>query len=662
VPNDHIAASLFHTTKLVLAPLLAIVMVTLGCGRAPAGIGPATASHSSKRVQSVSSFNVGVGYNSSSNQFYMFDDFESAKQAPAASTSFLVALDSYQLFGATSSVSGTIGTVVRTPAGIELPISAGVDRFYSPDGIYDWQGELASSNHVVGAAQIADVIASASALVVEPWMAPRDAVSAATGNGNYTSGSVWGDMRLMLAAIAAWARVQPENTWTSPGGGGGGGTAASGSVETIWPAQLLAVSVDLGNLTATPITNWSTWSGQATSSLLVKLESVDFPPGSNVPIAVRVDIKRPGLDASVEVVRHDLVRLAATNWRELLTAQTTMLTDSEVQRQRDFFLGWREVDPRTPVAMELDSMLSSAPSVEARDELARILTISGFLGRGLPPQELAPDAPLGPAEQRLAGVFGLALEIASGRRIPVTNEASRSQFASSPDYVVGTLDAVEVAPDGYATAFRVLLSGFDATNSITTSIRFPLPAPRIWADPSTQPPLSDAEWQVLLSGGYEIQPGSAYRVQSPYAPLVLYAAMVVIICVLLIAWREGVAALKRSQRLTYDPKKPLEQIERGLLRPAVDPPGIGPAGFYAPHSVRFTNFEYIGVGMHPGPGEWTGYSVAGLAVGQQYALIDCTAFGAPKPGVFELALVQANGSTVSLHPGDCFQRARAILD
>jgi len=61
---------------------------------------PTTASHTSKRLQSVSSFNVGVGYNTSSNQFYMFDDFESAKQAPAASTSFLVAMDWYQLYGA----------------------------------------------------------------------------------------------------------------------------------------------------------------------------------------------------------------------------------------------------------------------------------------------------------------------------------------------------------------------------------------------------------------------------------------------------------------------------------------------------------------------------------------------------------------------------------
>ncbi|MBM3269615.1 MAG: hypothetical protein FJZ01_18450 [Candidatus Sericytochromatia bacterium] len=151
MPNYHVAASFWRATKGVRASLLAIVMVTLGCGRAPVGVGPAKTSQALKRVQSVSTFNVGVGYNTSSNQFYMFEDFESAKQAAAASTSFLVAMDWYQLFGATSSVSGTLGTVVRTPAGIEVPISAGIDRFYSPDGIYDWHGELASSYHFVGA-------------------------------------------------------------------------------------------------------------------------------------------------------------------------------------------------------------------------------------------------------------------------------------------------------------------------------------------------------------------------------------------------------------------------------------------------------------------------------------------------------------------------------
>ncbi|MBM3268382.1 MAG: hypothetical protein FJZ01_12095 [Candidatus Sericytochromatia bacterium] len=230
-------------------------------------------------------------------------------------------------------MSGTIGTVVRTPAGIEVPISAGIDRFYSPDGIYDWQGELASSNHFVGTAQIADIIASASALVVEPWMAPRDAVSAATGNGNYTSGSVWGDMRLMLAAIAAWAKVQPESTWTPPGGGGGGGggTTASGSVETVWPSQWIAVEVELSTLAVTPRGAMPTEVGEASNSVIVLLDSADFASGSAVPFAVKIGTRKA--DGSVALTRYPLTSLRATDWRQLMGGQALPPSASLVAAQ-----------------------------------------------------------------------------------------------------------------------------------------------------------------------------------------------------------------------------------------------------------------------------------------------------------------------------------------
>ncbi|MBM3269420.1 MAG: hypothetical protein FJZ01_17390 [Candidatus Sericytochromatia bacterium] len=272
-------AQLWRASRSFMAPLLVIIMATLGCGRMPHGTLPAAGGQVARRVQAVSTYDVGVGYRTTTGEFFAFSDFEATKQSSESIGAFLVALEGYEVVGATSSISGRIDARVRSPGGWELPVSAGVDRFYYQDGAYDWAADLASANREITPEQFDAVAAIAASVVATSSVAPREVVSEATANGTRTAGSAWADVRLMLAAIGVWAAVQPESTWFG-GGGNGGSTTSSGSVETIWPQQFHGVSIDLGDRSVAPVYQMPTLPVEATGSLIVRIESADFASGS----------------------------------------------------------------------------------------------------------------------------------------------------------------------------------------------------------------------------------------------------------------------------------------------------------------------------------------------------------------------------------------------
>ncbi|MBM3269290.1 MAG: hypothetical protein FJZ01_16740 [Candidatus Sericytochromatia bacterium] len=492
----------WRATKFFMAPLLVVIMATMGCGRMPGQTFPSPGSRPGRQVQAVSTHNVGVGYSTITNQFFLFSDYEAAKLAPEAVGAFLVALEGYEIFGAVPNYSGRIDARVRTPSGWEALVSTGIDRFYYGNGEYDWPAEMASTNRDVTTAQFSSVTSIASTLTASPSSAPRDVVSEATASGTRTTGSVWADVRLVLAAIGVWARVQPQSAWS--GGGGGSGQTASGSTETVWPARFIAVASNLSSRSVS-LVEWMPES--SSNSAVVKLESVEFASGSTTPSAISIGVRHPSASGQIDILRYSLANLHATDWRDLLASQLPPLDEAVLQEQLAAFSASSPSIVGTSTQDLVDAALSNPIRSTAKQEAALILAAIASLNFSATAEEIPMSLPMESNEVVPQATLAISYNPATDERQPITDPTTLSQAQGDPGKFVVWLKAAGLTPDGRA---RTLTYQVNYAGSVR-AYKLWFAVPRAWVDPGPNFVVSQEDWSSALdhfNSGY-----APYKVQ-----------------------------------------------------------------------------------------------------------------------------------------------------
>jgi len=507
---------LWQHARLLLAPLLAIVLLTIGCGTSPR---PAPLTNPpSRHIQAVSDYHVGVGLNMATNEYFMFSDFEAARQQPEASTSFLVALSGYQLWGPQASTGGMIDAMVAVPGGGQAPISAGIDLFHWG---HDWYAGLAATDRDISGETFSTIAARAASLELTPDMAPRMAVDAATRGataGGYTVGSVWGDVRLMLAALARWSSIQPASAWGGGGGGSGGGAQptpvlnATGYIAVAW------------NHTDNWIysLNFPYPSGARPDNIIVSLTSVEFASGSSAPS--RVTFRKEYRDLRIESETIDVTgRLVATDWTPLLGSPSPVGLDLTTVEAMGAAARAKQAALPYSSFLDLFEEARSGRAPDARTEASALLVAALALAMpGLHVQELDNLSPLQAGEIVPFATIAVGTNAISGERVLVTTPQVLQDLRANPTYTVASLAGVGLSDTGKVRWLRIRLD----YDGMAQTFKVAFPGDHTWEDPGLNYAISDEDWQLIVSGEFNTQQ-SPWRVQNQLAVVGIVAAILV---------------------------------------------------------------------------------------------------------------------------------------